>query len=87
MHAVWYVNLFFDHAPKLLQIGSAYEADLPGLPASWKAAHNAFAEANILKRYFPEVFCQMLLDCKAQEIRRFASDISAFEYKSYLDQV
>ena len=76
-----------EDTPPPPHIGSAYEADLPGLPASWKAAHNAFAEANILKRYFPEVFCQMLLDCKAQEIRRFASDISAFEYKSYLDQV
>jgi glutamine synthetase len=40
----------------------------------------------MLKQYLPEVFRQMLLDCKAQEMRRFASDISAFEYKSYLDQ-
>jgi hypothetical protein len=29
----------------------------------------------------------MLLDCKAQEMRRFAGDISTFEYQSYLDQV
>jgi glutamine synthetase len=75
-----------EDTPPPPHIGSAYEADLPALPASWKAAHDAFAEGVMLKRFLPEVFRQMLLDCKAQEMRRFASDISAFEYKSYLDQ-
>ena len=75
-----------EDTPPPPHIGSAYEADLPALPASWKAAHDAFAEGDMLKQYLPEVFRQMLLDCKAQEMRRFASDISAFEYKSYLDQ-
>ena len=67
-------------------IGSAYHAELPALPASWQSAHDAFAKGPIFKELLPNVFRQMLLDCKAQEMRRFASDISAFEYKSYLDQ-
>ena len=67
--------------------GSAYDADLPPLPVSWQTAFNAFATGSLLRDLLPNVFRHMLLDCKAQEMRRFEADISAFEYRSYLDQV
>lgn len=68
-------------------VGSAYDAHLPALPASWENARDCFANATVLGDLLPDVLRQMLLDCKAQEMRRFAGDISAFEYQSYLDQV
>jgi glutamine synthetase len=68
-------------------VGSAYDAHLPALPASWENARDCFANATVLGGLLPDVLRRMLLDCKAQEMRRFAGDISAFEYQSYLDQV
>ena len=68
-------------------VGSAYDAHLPALPMSWENARDSFANATVLGELLPGALRQMLLDCKAQEMRRFASDISAFEYQSYLDQV
>jgi glutamine synthetase len=53
---------------------------------TWQTAFDAFAAAPVLGDLLPDVFRHMLLDCKAQEMRRFAGDISAFEYQSYLDQ-
>ena len=67
-------------------IGSGYDAKLPPLPLIWQTAYDAFAKGSVLGDLLPDVFRHMLLDCKAQEMRRFASDISAFEYQSYLDQ-
>jgi len=66
--------------------GSAYDAELPPLPVTWQIAHDAFGTGPVLGDLLPDVFRHMLLDCKAQEMRRFAADISAFEYQSYLDQ-
>ena len=66
--------------------GSAYNTELPSLPMTWQTAHDAFAAGSVLGDLLPDVLRHMLLDCKAQEMRRFASDISAFEYQSYLDQ-
>ena len=66
--------------------GSAYDAELSSLPVTWQTAHDAFATGSVLGDLLPDVFRHMLLDCKAQEMRRFAADISAFEYQSYLDQ-
>ena len=67
--------------------GSAYDVNLPSLPLTWQTAYGAFAKGSVLGNLLPDVFRHMLLDCKAQEMRRFAADISAFEYQSYLDQV
>ena len=67
--------------------GSAYDVNLPSLPLTWQTAYGAFAKGSVLGDLLPDVFRHMLLDCKAQEMRRFAADISAFEYQSYLDQV
>ena len=67
--------------------GSAYDVNLPSLPLTWQTAYGAFAKGSVLGDLLPDVFRHMLLDCKAQEMRRFAADISAFEYQTYLDQV
>ena len=67
--------------------GSAYDVNLPSLPLTWQTAYGAFAKGSVLGNLLPDVFRHMLLDCKAQEMRRFAADISAFEYQTYLDQV
>ena len=67
--------------------GSAYDVNLPSLPLTWQTAYGAFAKGSVLGDLLPHVFRHMLLDCKVQEMRRFAANISAFEYQSYLDQV
>ena len=79
----------FDEAkapPPALE-GSAYDAVLPTLPTKWQAAQDCFKKAAALGDLLPAVFRQMMLDCKAQEMLRFAGDISTFEYQSYLDQM
>jgi glutamine synthetase len=64
--------------------GNAYE--LPGqrLPNSWAAAHAAFSGSEAAATYLGPEFQRVYSLVKQQEIDRFATDISPFEYSSYL---
>jgi len=69
---------------------SAYDApsqDAVPLPASWEAAQTSFAAGKMIRGFMPEVLCDMLINTKAQELRRFATKVTPFEYQTYLDQV
>ncbi|MEL0024253.1 MAG: glutamine synthetase family protein [Alphaproteobacteria bacterium] len=71
-------------------IGSAYDAALgpdAHLPTSWQAAHASFAAGRLIKGILPETLHDMMIRTKAQEIGRFATTVTPFEYQSYLDQV
>ncbi|MEM9715677.1 MAG: glutamine synthetase family protein [Pseudomonadota bacterium] len=60
--------------------GDAYALDLPQLPTQWRDAVVAFEAAP-----FDPLLIHAFTKAKEQEIDRFLGDISAFEYRSYLD--
>lgn len=63
--------------------GNAYEMDLPGLPTSWGRAIDAFLGQGIFTTEMQMLFAA----CKRQEYDRFAAQMSAFEIRSYLENV
>jgi len=67
-------------------VGNAYEADAPSLPRDWGTAIDCFANSGMIRRMLPSTMIDMFSDCKKQERLRFATDVSAFEYRTYLDQ-
>jgi len=66
--------------------GNAYEEDIPPLPLDWGTAIDCFANSAVIKRMLPLTLVEMFGDCKRQERLRFATDVSPFEYRTYLDQ-
>jgi glutamine synthetase len=64
--------------------GNAYDIPGPRLPSSWVDAHRAFSESEAAKTYLGTEFQRVYSLVKQQEIDRFATDISPFEYASYL---
>lgn len=60
--------------------GDAYSQDLPQLPTNWPQALHLFENAP-----FDPLLIHAFTEAKKQEIERFFADISAFEYRTYLD--
>ncbi|MEO0342535.1 MAG: glutamine synthetase family protein [Pseudomonadota bacterium] len=60
--------------------GDAYAQGLPQLPTNWSEAITLFEDAP-----FDPLLIHALTEAKKQEIERFFADISAFEYRTYLD--
>ncbi|MEO1562362.1 MAG: glutamine synthetase family protein [Pseudomonadota bacterium] len=60
--------------------GDAYNQDLPMLPTQWRDAVAEFEKAP-----FDPLLVHAFTKAKEQEMDRFLADISAFEYRSYID--
>jgi len=73
-------------APKPV-VGNAYRLDLEHLPMDWATAIKAFEQGegakNIYSRQLREMFCA----AKRQELARFARQVTAMEYQTYLEMV
>ncbi len=67
--------------------GDAYAMDLPHLPLDWASAIEAFEHGVHVAGIFSDRLKGMLLDCKKQEHRIFKSQVTDFEYHSYLEVV
>lgn len=67
--------------------GSAYNSDAPALPDNWQAAIDAFAESTHVREVFDETLCDLILACKKQELAKFGSEVTSFEYQTYLENV
>lgn len=67
--------------------GDAYSLDLPHLPLDWASAIEAFAQGALVADVFSKRLQKMLVECKTQEIKRFARHVTDFEYHSYLEVV
>lgn len=59
--------------------------DLQRLPADWRAAIGAFEQGNLLPDIFARDLRTAFLACKRQELEQFATEVSAFEFKTYLE--
>jgi glutamine synthetase len=71
--------------PSDATIGNAYDADLAQLPTNWADALRIFEAETALNSVFDPLLKQAFLDAKNQELARFFTDISAFEYQTYFD--
>lgn len=66
--------------------GNGYESDAPRLPITWPAAIDCFAASELMATCFDPLLVHLLLAAKTQELQRFTSTVSAFEYETYLDR-
>ena len=67
--------------------GDAYSQDLAQLPVNWVSAIEAFGNGAHVQQIFSKQLQTLLVDCKTQEVKRFAREVSDFEYHSYLEVV
>ena len=67
--------------------GDAYSQDLAQLPVNWASAIEAFGNGAHVQQIFSKQLQTLLVDCKTQEMKRFAREVSDFEYHSYLEVV
>ncbi|MBR9863847.1 MAG: glutamine synthetase [Rhodobacteraceae bacterium] len=67
--------------------GDAYRQKLTHLPLDWASAIEAFAEGTHVPEIFSEQLQTLLVECKAQELKRFSRHVTDFEYHSYLEIV
>ncbi|WP_028956771.1 glutamine synthetase family protein [Sulfitobacter sp. 20_GPM-1509m] len=68
-------------------IGDAYRQELPHLPLDWASAIEAFRRGTYVQDVFSKQLQTMLVECKTQELKRFARHVTDFEYHSYLEVV
>jgi glutamine synthetase len=68
-------------------VGDAYSQNLLRLPSDWTTAISLFERGIAMERIFTPVLRRMLVACKRQELKVFASRVTDFEYHSYLETV
>ena len=67
--------------------GDAYKLDVEHLPVDWASAIDAFTNGKHVPNIFSKRLQSMLVQCKTQELKRFAREITDLEYRSYLEVV
>jgi glutamine synthetase len=67
--------------------GDAYSQKLPHLPLDWATAIQTFEKGNHITDIYSARLQRMFVQCKRQELRRFTSHVTDFEYHSYLETV
>ncbi|SNT72618.1 glutamine synthetase family protein [Paracoccus seriniphilus] len=67
--------------------GDAYSLDLDTLPPDWASAIEAFSRGPRVEKIYSKRLKRMFVQCKQQELRRFTSHVTDFEYHSYLEAV
>jgi glutamine synthetase len=67
--------------------GNAYSMNLDNLPLDWATAIDAFRKGADVPTIFSKRLQTMLVECKMQELRKFARYVTKFEYDSYLEIV
>ncbi|MGH1330664.1 MAG: glutamine synthetase family protein [Paracoccaceae bacterium] len=67
--------------------GDAYSLKLDNLPLDWATAIQAFNRGHHVQTIFSKRLQTMLVECKTQELKRFARHVTDFEYHSYLEIV
>lgn len=65
--------------------GDAYSGDLEQLPRIWDQAVDVFEHSEVMAGIFAPVLRSIFVKAKRQEIARFMEEVSAFEYKTYMD--
>lgn len=74
-------------APDQPITGNAYAESLPLLPTDWNSALKTFEQGALIGEILDPALTGMIAACKRQEMARFAAEVTALEYQSYLDVV
>lgn len=83
--ALWGIENEMKPSPPI--VGDAYRLDLPHLPLDWASAIEAFEDGPHVAEVFSPELQTMLVESKTQELKRFARQVTDFEYHSYLEIV
>jgi glutamine synthetase len=67
--------------------GDAYAMKLDNLPLDWATAIDAFRKGADVPTIFSRRLQTMLVECKMQELRKFARHVTNFEFETYLEVV
>jgi glutamine synthetase len=67
--------------------GDAYSMKLDHLPLDWATAIEAFRRGKRVQDIYSRRLQTMLVQCKTQELQRFARQVTDFEYDTYLEVV
>ena len=67
--------------------GDAYTMKLDNLPLDWATAIDAFRKGPDVPGLFSARLQTMMVECKTQELRKFARQVTHFEYDTYLEIV
>ena len=67
--------------------GDAYSMKLDHLPLDWATAIEAFRRGALVQEIYSKRLQTMLVESKMQELRRFARQVTDFEYDTYLEVV
>ena len=67
--------------------GDAYSLRLDHLPLDWATAIQTFKRGEHVQDIFSKRLQTMLVECKTQELKRFARHVTDFEFHSYLETV
>lgn len=67
--------------------GDAYSMKLDHLPLDWATAIEAFRRGALVQEVYSKRLQTMLVESKMQELRRFARQVTDFEYDTYLEVV
>ncbi|WP_319025060.1 glutamine synthetase family protein [Nisaea nitritireducens] len=67
--------------------GDAYSMKLDHLPLDWATAIEAFRRGRNIRKVYSQRLQTMLVESKLQELKRFARQVTDFEYDSYLEVV
>lgn len=67
--------------------GDAYSMKLEHLPLDWATSIEAFRRGALVQRIYSKRLQTMLVESKMQELKRFARQVTDFEYDTYLEVV
>lgn len=67
--------------------GDAYSMKLDHLPLDWATAIEAFRRGRNVRKVYSKRLQTMLVESKMQELKRFARQVTDFEYDTYLEVV
>lgn len=67
--------------------GDAYSMKLDHLPLDWATAIEAFRRGRNIQNVYSKRLQTMLVESKTQELKRFARQVTDFEYDTYLEVV
>ncbi|MEQ8335625.1 glutamine synthetase family protein [Nisaea sp.] len=67
--------------------GDAYSMKLDHLPLDWATAIEAFRRGRSVQNVYSKRLQTMLVESKTQELKRFARQVTDFEYDTYLEVV
>lgn len=82
-----FIGIDGEMEPEAPITGDAYSMKLDHLPLDWATAIEAFRRGRNVRNVYSKRLQTMLVESKMQELKRFARQVTDFEYDTYLEVV